>query len=1595
MACRYIYKGHEFKSEAAFDDFLISNKKFESILRDSVFSAEPAQNNTNALLTAASEKSKELHQKMQDYLNSDKATYSEDGDIVIDNPPYIGVNKFLSGLTDSKGNLLFPEFREQNYWNERFAKWKNGDFTDNQGQLNQSEIDEFGVDPNNPPKITDPRQLESMKEQMKHRWKVQAQTGTAIHNVLQIFFTKDENGKYNYELSDSELRIVIDSQLEKKNKSYLNEKTIRETIQYARTLHKDLIDKLGDNLTFYPEFAIASETSDLNNPKTLYGIIDLLIVDSEGHSHILDYKTSVHSYAEFSSAKQMAYSYQMAVYQRMLEKWGVNTYSGRLMVAPIQIKDFKHSGDTYTYDGIIAPESFITIDTTFNNKKLWDNINDFMPVPFKISVSGEHIQEEVTTWMSRCFRTYNSMRQTTEKQVIAFLKRINKLTPDENGMFTFKKEGKEGIIQSNSETEFVKEVTKYIQSRPHYKLKLTGQIKRSIKEAIKNGIDNTDFPSPSDLSLDRDADSDWLKSTLSKYCNGLWEVYDNEDAENYGIIILKTKDVPNVPKQVNFIRVSTSNLTQNFRENLDKQDPTKSRLGLTGEWESDIQALSKNNNLMVQAVNGNVELMETLAIIDHLSGLEDATIGEISLVSPSYAKGMTLSNEELYYCYNEINKYESIGKSKILSRKYKLATKVELAFQELANILYSGKEHEWKDSYRDMQGFKSCMPNYQQVINGNVEDQIIALERLLKQFKSSDYLLRKTSKTYTRQEDLQQVPVTLFNKISVALASLKGINFRQQITDHDKWLESIFIHKNGVSGSYLDNPGNLNSETLNLVTKLVTQAYQNTRDELQRKKIEISKLIEEVKKEASFGSLQESTIGNQANLYTDMYEQSSDSNFLFKNPNRLTGAKKKLLEYALEEINKLRYPNEWKSLRDNNDVRYYEVPLALGSADSTVATQGLLSLLRAKLSYLNPKRAFERAQKKVRGLYDELYESEETTETKSQLLYKMTNMFNYGQGSNRLKKIQKEGIENLEHNLETLLLKYIFAYSVQQNMDSVFPLIRAAMVHLTTEGAIQNKPFTGDIQYFEDYIKNKILNESIVDKRMQSWIHAANMLKTAASKMTLAFAPVQMFYQPLQGLWQDISLWIRKPDGKNSFTFEHLTKALKLVYGDLFHYSKKPTLCQLLNELYGINDMDMNTYIDRISSAKKGIWNFENLMFKFASRPDFYNRMTIFISQMMGDGCLDAHHVDSEGRLIYDWKLDKRFKAFATNDKSNIAEYNKAKSLYYAVAKQFVNEHARNADGTLFELNMNKPIALPRAYTNKQAESMKSLGDNIYGYYSHEKKSLIMSTALGSLWLQFKTYWSGKKNQYLQAGGVKLQGDWKHYEENGEKYYYQVDADGNVYYDDPKYPPLSESEMQAKNLPLLAPVYQWEGQWQEGIMLTLSDMFKSMWDKKSIVAGFQDKWNAEDTKLQNVYRSNIKQFGYDLIMFALIGNILGALLGDWLDKLKNDNRKNRDFMTGVGVTAANIAVMSVKNSFLDLNFFDSIGTPVGQWTPFAFDWGIRTFKNWWNVAIGDEDFWDGVVKTSGGLKQIKPMLDTLKPDFWRTEREGGTFNKKE
>lgn len=49
--------------------------------------------------------------------------------------------------------------------------------------------------------------------------------------------------------------------------------------------------------------------------------------------------------------------------------------------------------------------------------------------------------------------------------------------------------------------------------------------------------------------------------------------------------------------------------------------------------------------------------------------------------------------------------------------------------------------------------------------------------------------------------------------------------------------------------------------------------------------------------------------------------------------------------------------------------------------------------------------------------------------------------------------------------------------------------------------------------------------------------------------------------------------------------------------------------------------------------------------------------MTIVVCAMKADGVWDALSV-KDGRLVYDWKKDKRFSAYANNDTSNMELYN-------------------------------------------------------------------------------------------------------------------------------------------------------------------------------------------------------------------------------------------------------------------------------------------------------------------------------------------------
>lgn len=138
------------------------------------------------------------------------------------------------------------------------------------------------------------------------------------------------------------------------------------------------------------------------------------------------------------------------------------------------------------------------------------------------------------------------------------------------------------------------------------------------------------------------------------------------------------------------------------------------------------------------------------------------------------------------------------------------------------------------------------------------------------------------------------------------------------------------------------------------------------------------------------------------------------------------------------------------------------------------------------------------------------------------------------------------------------------------------------------------------------------------------------------------------------------------------------------------------------------------------------------------------HRMSLLIAKMKNDGCFEAHSLDENGVLVYDFKKDKRFEHLVKGETSH-ENYLKEQSLYKAMIDDFNRAGFRKEDGSA--LNAENLDALPQAYTRTEGQSIKNYADLLYGHYDDESKSLLCDTFVGSIFLQYKTFLTSKLEQ--------------------------------------------------------------------------------------------------------------------------------------------------------------------------------------------------------------------------------------------------------
>ena len=140
-----------------------------------------------------------------------------------------------------------------------------------------------------------------------------------------------------------------------------------------------------------------------------------------------------------------------------------------------------------------------------------------------------------------------------------------------------------------------------------------------------------------------------------------------------------------------------------------------------------------------------------------------------------------------------------------------------------------------------------------------------------------------------------------------------------------------------------------------------------------------------------------------------------------------------------------------------------------------------------------------------------------------------------------------------------------------------------------------------------------------------------------------------------------------------------------------------------------------------------------------------------------------------------------------------------------------------------------------------------------------------------------------------------------------------------------------------------------------------------------------DKWNVDDEDLQRMYRSNLKQIAYDIILFLLIGIGASGAIASWGEEATKNAKETGSVSDGFNASMINLGGKMVKNSALDFAFWDSIGSPLGSWTPFSVEAGTRILKRWFSAAMGDNTAANAAVNTFTATKVFRPMFENIVP----------------
>jgi hypothetical protein len=302
----------------------------------------------------------------------------------------------------------------------------------------------------------------------------------------------------------------------------------------------------------------------------------------------------------------------------------------------------------------------------------------------------------------------------------------------------------------------------------------------------------------------------------------------------------------------------------------------------------------------------------------------------------------------------------------------------------------------------------------------------------------------------------------------------------------------------------------------------------------------------------------------------------------------------------------------------------------------------------------NPKKA-------VQAIYENMSSQESDLYAGGFQRLTLKNPFSIGEigfdGENRRNRnnyISENGNDYFETNVEVLLIHYLNKYITTKKMQEYLVGAKSMILQLELmkdEGS-NSKYIDKELEYLNKFLRINVFRQELSDNKWSNWIMAAiHPLKRVTSALNLAGNVTGAVRDSIQGAAEGIVRSVTKY--KTDLNAESISKAYAFVVTHGGSTAMRPLLLGKLNIKYRISNVDLARIEQRAITGRSGLVNFENKMYSTMRAPDFLNRMVLFVARCIKDGTIDAYSLNENDELVYNWKKDKRFSAYATGDTNN------------------------------------------------------------------------------------------------------------------------------------------------------------------------------------------------------------------------------------------------------------------------------------------------------------------------------------------------------